>query len=83
MTKEIRMPNIQSVGYSVTSEQNRLDGLRLKTKTWQVEPLEVQEVFSSYFSDEEEFPKGSVSFDCALIMRDIEHEWHSEPDLYF
>jgi len=71
-----------SVGYSVTSEQNRLDGLKLKTKIWRVEPLEVEEVFSSYFADEEKFPKGSVMFDCALIMRDIPHEWHSEPDLY-
>jgi len=71
-----------SLGYSVTSDRNRLDGLMLKTKTWQVEPLEVEEVYSSYFSDETRFPKRSISFDCALLMRNIEHEWHSAPDLY-
>jgi len=40
--------------------------------------LQVHDVFSSYFSDETKFPAGSVEFDCALIMRDIEHEWHGE-----
>jgi len=66
----------------VTAQGNRLDGLKLKTKTWRVEPLKVEEVFSSYFADETKFPKGSVEFDCALIMRNIEHQWLSEPDLY-
>jgi len=71
-----------SLGYSVTGDAARLDGLTLKTKTWKVEALEVERVFSSYFADEKKFPKGSVDFDCALLMRDIEHEWHSAPDLY-
>jgi len=29
------------------------------------------------------FPEGSVELDCALVMRGIEHEWHSRPDLYY
>src|SRR5262245_40406907 len=41
-----------SVGYSVTRDSNRLDGLELRTHGWTVEPLQVQEVHSSYFSDE-------------------------------
>lgn len=71
-----------SLGYSVTSDSNRLDGLVLETKQWRVEALDVKEVNSSYFANESMFPKGSVEFDHALIMRDIEHEWHSGPDLY-
>jgi uncharacterized protein YqjF (DUF2071 family) len=69
-----------SLGYSVTAAGQRLDGLSLKTRTWKIDALEVSEVFSSYFADETKFPAGSVEFDCALIMRDIEHEWHSEPE---
>jgi hypothetical protein len=69
-----------SIGYSATRDQDRLDGIRLKTKTWQVEPLEVEHVHSSFFGDDTKFPKGSVSFDCALLMRNIEHEWHTIPD---
>jgi hypothetical protein len=71
-----------SLGYSATSDAGRLDGIRLKTRTWQVEPLEIERVYSSYFADEKKFPKQSVQFDCALLMRNIEHEWQSAPDLY-
>jgi hypothetical protein len=71
-----------SLGYSVTRDSGRLDGLKLETEEWRVEPLEVKRVFSSYFGDEEKFPKGSIEFDHALIMRDVEHEWHTADDLY-
>lgn len=71
-----------SVGYSVTGDPSRLDGLELQTNQWRVEPFEVSNVYSSYFSDEARFPKGSVEFDHALIMRNVQHEWHSADDLY-
>jgi hypothetical protein len=70
-----------SVGYSITKDPCRLDGMVLQTKAWRVEPLEIERVYSSYFADEAKFPKGSVEFDHALIMRDIAHEWHSATDL--
>ena len=71
-----------SVGYSVTRDCRRLDGIRLKTEVWQVRPLEVEHVESSFFSDESAFPVGSVSFDHGLIMRDVSHQWHGEVDMY-
>ncbi len=70
-----------SLGYSATANGGQLDGLRLETKTWQVKPLEIERVHSSWFADIKKFPKGSAEFDCALIMRDVEHEWHSAPCL--
>jgi hypothetical protein len=71
-----------SVGYSVTGDPGRLDGLKLETSRWRVEPLDVERIYSSYFSDETKFPKGTIEFDHALIMRNVEHEWHSADDLY-
>jgi hypothetical protein len=71
-----------SLGYSVTSDASRLDGIELRTHGWSIEPLQVEEVHSSYFSDEARFPRGSVVFDCALAMRNLAHEWHSAEDLY-
>lgn len=71
-----------SLGYSVTADSNRLDGLTLKTKDWRIEPLHVSDVLSSYFANETMFPQGSVEFDNALIMRNIAHEWHTSSDLY-
>jgi uncharacterized protein YqjF (DUF2071 family) len=71
-----------SIGYSVTQQQKRLDGLELRTANWLVEPLNVSSIYSSYFSDKNRFPAGSIEFDHALIMRDIKLEWHSVDDLY-
>jgi hypothetical protein len=71
-----------SLGYSATSNQGRLDGIELRTQKWTVEPLLVEEVYSSYFADQSRFPEGSASFDCALIMRNIQHEWHAAKDLH-
>jgi uncharacterized protein YqjF (DUF2071 family) len=70
-----------SLGYSVTADVNRLDGLRLETKEWLVAPLEVEQVYSTYFADETKFPRGSAEFDHALIMRNIAHEWRTASDM--
>lgn len=71
-----------SLGYSVTHDPKRLDGLNLKTDQWLVEPLGIRTISSSYFSDETKFPAGSIEFDHALIMKNVAHEWHSAQDLY-
>jgi hypothetical protein len=70
-----------SLGYSATPDPSRFQGLELRCLNWRVEPLEVEEVRSSFFEDASLFPKGSIEFDCALLMRGIEHEWHGKPDL--
>jgi hypothetical protein len=70
-----------SLGYSATEKGDRLEGLRLKTATWKVEPLQVEHVYSSFFGDKTKFPEDTVFFDCALVMRDIRHEWSGERDL--
>lgn len=68
-----------SLGYSATADGNRLDGVTLKTREWKVEPLAVHHVHSSFFA---EFPKHSAEFDCALLMRNVAHEWETADDLY-
>jgi hypothetical protein len=70
-----------SLGYSATHSNGRFDGLELRCKNWHVEPLEIDRVESSYFENESYFPRGSVQFDCALLMRGIRHEWHGCEDL--
>jgi hypothetical protein len=71
-----------SLGYSVTRDAQRLDGLRLRTFEWRVSALAVSTVHSSFFADGQRFPDGSIEFDHALIMRNILHEWHQADDLY-
>jgi uncharacterized protein YqjF (DUF2071 family) len=65
-----------SVGFSVTRDCCRLDGIRLETHHWKVRNLTVDKVESSFFDDTVAFPPGSAVFDHALIMRDILHDWH-------
>jgi hypothetical protein len=65
-----------SLGYSVTARPNQFDGLELRSFNWHVHPLAVEKVESSFFEDRTLFQPGSVEFDCALLMRGIEHEWH-------
>jgi len=70
-----------SLGYSVTARPDQFDGLELRSFNWQVQPLAVDKVESSFFEDGTLFPPGSVEFDCALLMRRIEHEWHGRGKL--
>lgn len=70
-----------SLGYSATQIDGRYDGLELRCKNWQVRPLDIHAIESSYFDNELDFPAGSVTFDCALLMRGIDHEWHALDDL--
>ena len=70
-----------SLGYSVTPEAGKYDGLDLRSFNWQVQPLTLEKVESSFFENTALFPTGSVEFDCALLMRGIEHEWHGRESL--
>ena len=70
-----------SLGYSATRHPSRFQGLELRCLSWRTEVLEVEEVRSSFFEDRSLFPAGSIGFDCALLMRGIEHEWHGKSDL--
>ena len=70
-----------SIGYSTRPGCCTLDGLLLKVSDWRVSPLNVHCARSAYYDDRSIFPAGSIEFDHALLMRDIPHEWHSEPTM--
>ena len=62
-----------ALGYSPNA--NKYEGLLLNAYSWEMRPLKVSFVKSSYFEDQSLFPEGSVKFDNALLMTNIEHEW--------
>lgn len=64
-----------SVGYSPEHQPGSYDGLELRAYNWKVSLLDVEDVHSSFFEDTSVFPEGSVKFDNALLMKDIQHEW--------
>ena len=74
-------PGDSADGHSPQSATATFDGLELRTVNWHVQPLAVTGVQSSFFEDRDTFPAGSVTFDNALLMRGIDHEWHSRESL--
>jgi hypothetical protein len=64
-----------SLGYSPASKSGTFDGIELRSVTWHVKPLRIARVESSFFENHRIFPPGAVELDCALLMKDIEHDW--------
>ncbi len=62
-----------SVGWSPT-RSGTLEGVRLDTTAWRVEPTAVTALQSTFF---DALPPGSATFDHALVMRDVPAEWTS------
>jgi hypothetical protein len=71
-----------SLGFSDTRTSGVYDGLELRSFHWKVTPLDVSHVESNLFSDATHFPPGAAEFECALLMRGIEHEWHGRESLH-
>jgi len=75
--------SLGATGYSATYERGHYQGMELRSLDWSIQPMEIEEAHTSFFSDRTRFPEGTVELDCALVMRGIDHEWHSRPDLYY
>jgi hypothetical protein len=63
-------------GFSCSLRGDRLEGLRLRSLEWQMIPLSVQKVESSFYGHSDRFPPGSIGLDGAVLMRGVSHEWH-------
>jgi hypothetical protein len=70
-----------ALGWSLRGADHAFDGLELACDQWQMEPLAVELVESSFFSNPDRFPPGSAEFDSAFLMRDIAHKWHARGKL--
>ncbi len=54
-----------------------LEGVELRPEKWEMHPLTLEHVESSFFNDPRRFPPASVEFDSALLMHGIGHEWRT------
>lgn len=70
-----------SRGFSCRLDGQGLEGMELRANRWEMSPLAVQEVRSSFFDDVRRFPRGSCGFDSAALMRGIPHTWHEIADV--
>jgi hypothetical protein len=69
--------SLGATGYSATRTFGHYHGMELHSLNWTVLPLTIDEAQSCFFDDRGRFPAGSAELDCALLMRGIEHEWHT------
>lgn len=67
-----------SLGFSPSARPGGFDGVRLKSTSWAAQPMNVERLRSSFFSDARIFPNGACAVDSALVMRDLRVHWISE-----
>jgi hypothetical protein len=68
-------------GFSCSLRGDSVEGLQLRTLRWEMGPLEIEEQTCAFYQDALRFPTGSVTFDSALLMRGLPHEWHEIKDI--
>ncbi len=64
-----------STGISPSTSPGIFKAIHLCTRNWKVSPLKIKSLSSSYFQDQSVFPPGSITFDNALLMQNVNHEW--------
>ena len=67
--------------YSPNRRHATFDGLRMDSAHWQGTPMRCSYLQSSVFENRALFPKGSISFDHALVVRGVDARWVSLPRL--
>jgi Uncharacterized conserved protein (COG2071) len=69
------------VGYAPTPTEGRFDGVELETGGWELRPLHLDEVSSSFFDDRQRFPPGTAVADSAFLMAGVATTWRPQPEL--
>ena len=77
LTEASKFFEVGSLGFSPSANFDRFQGLELVADRWQVDPLQIEAVESSFFRNTDLFASNSVEFDSALVMRGIPCRWRS------
>jgi hypothetical protein len=64
-------------GFESTRNGEALEGMRLCQQRWEMTPVALDGLHSAFYADERRFPRGSVGFDSAVLMRGIPHYWQA------
>jgi hypothetical protein len=68
-----------AVGYSLRRKGGVLDGVEMRTRTWNMEHAVIDHVRSSYFDDLTVFPAGTATVDSAFVMCNVDADWRAAP----
>jgi len=70
-----------SVGYSLSRDESHFQGMELRLLEWQISAMKVKSAFVKLYEAGESFPKGTAKFDSAMLMLNLNHEWHRIPEI--
>lgn len=70
-----------SLGYSPRAHSDHLDAVALSSDSWAARPVQLAEMSSSVFDNEELFPAGSCALDSALLMENLNAAWSTQQPL--
>jgi uncharacterized protein YqjF (DUF2071 family) len=63
------------IAYTATANSCTFEGVELSTDGWDLEPLHIEAVRSSYFDDPSRFPPGTATLDSAFLMAGLATTW--------
>ncbi|GAA0221249.1 hypothetical protein [Cryptosporangium japonicum] len=66
-----------STGWSAGRRPGTLEGVELVADRFELAPLDVEVMHSTFFADVDRFPAGSTRFDSALLMRPTAATWRA------
>lgn len=67
------------VGYATTPEAGVFDGVALTAEGWAIQPLQLDDVRSSFFEDPTRFAPGTATPDSAFLMAGLDTSWRAQP----
>ncbi|MEA2974100.1 MAG: hypothetical protein QOG82_2558 [Actinomycetota bacterium] len=70
------------LGYAATPTEGVFDGVALKAEGWNIRPLHLDVVRSSFFDDPARFAPGQAVPDSAFLMADVDTIWRPQPRLW-
>ncbi|WP_171051647.1 DUF2071 domain-containing protein [Alteribacter natronophilus] len=68
-------------GYSPGREDNCSQGICLLTDTWNMKPFHVESSAATFFADTLGIKESDMTYDSAVVMRDVAHEWKRIPSV--
>jgi hypothetical protein len=63
-------------GFSCGHTAIQLEGLRLATNSWNMEPLRITNIKSAFYERIARHHSDQLIFDCGLLMQNVPHEWY-------
>jgi hypothetical protein len=70
-----------SAGYSPAAGGEHFDGIELQVNDWNLMPLRLTSLHCPFYDECDRLPPGSIQFDSAFLMQNVEHSWIALPPL--